>query len=260
MHYHRKPEWAMPEREATPESIFMNRRKFLAGSAGVVAGGILGAAGLSKLAESKAKDPKDMTLDLYPAKRNPAFTLDRPLTEESVAAKYNNFYEFGGTKTIHRLAQRLKTRPWEVKVHGLVRKPKTYDIDSLVRSMPLEERLLRFRCVEAWAMAVPWTGVPYLRAHQSRGAQEQRQIHQDDHLPQPEGGLRATSDLVPVALRGGSDHRGRNERDGHVRHGDLRENPCPSNTVRRSGSSPRGNTDSRASSPSSPSSSQRSGL
>lgn len=160
MHYHRKPEWAMPEREATPESIFMNRRKFLAGSAGVVAGGILGAAGLSKLAEAKAKDPKDMTLDLYPAKRNSAFTLDRPLTEESVAAKYNNFYEFGGTKTIHRLAQRLKTRPWEVKVHGLVRKPKTYDIDSLVRSMPLEERLLRFRCVEAWAMAVPWTGFP----------------------------------------------------------------------------------------------------
>ncbi len=111
MHHLKKPEWSIPEREATPESIFLDRRKFLAGSLGVVAGGVLGAHGLAGTAEAKTEPPEDMTLDLYPAKRNPAFTLDRPLTQEAVAAKYNNFYEFGGTKTIQRLAKRLKTRP-----------------------------------------------------------------------------------------------------------------------------------------------------
>ncbi len=161
MHYHRKLGWEIAEREATPESVFFDRRKFLAGSLGVLAGGILGAGGLSGPAEAKTETPKDKTLDLYPAKRNPAFTLDRPLTDKMVAAKYNNFYEFGGTKTIQWLAQRLKIRPWQVRVSGLVDKPKTYDIDHLVRSMPLEERLYRFRCVEAWAMAIPWTGFPF---------------------------------------------------------------------------------------------------
>ena len=160
MRYLKKPEWSIPEREATPESVFLDRRKFLAGSLSVVAGGVLGAHGLAGTAEAKTKPPKDMTLDLYPAKRNPAFTLDRPLTQEAVAAKYNNFYEFGGTKSIHLLVKRLKTRPWQVKVGGLVRKPKTYDIDDLIRTMPLEERLYRLRCVEAWAMAIPWTGFP----------------------------------------------------------------------------------------------------
>ncbi|MFQ5912523.1 MAG: protein-methionine-sulfoxide reductase catalytic subunit MsrP [Nitrospinota bacterium] len=158
MHYHRKPEWAIPEREATPESVFLDRRKFLTGSLGVLAGGILGASGLLGSAEAKTEEPQDKTVDLYPAERNPIFTLDRPLTEEAVAAKYNNFYEFGPIKTVYWLAQRLKTRPWQVRVGGLVNRSQTYAIDDLIRSMPLEERLYRFRCVEAWAMAVPWTG------------------------------------------------------------------------------------------------------
>ncbi len=160
MYHHRKPEWLIPEREATPESTFINRRKFLTGSAGIVGGGILGALGLPKIVKSKTRVPNDPTLELYPAKQNLAFMLDRPLTEESIANKYNNFYEFGGTKTIHWLSRRLEIRPWKVKIHGLVRKPRTYDIDTLIQSMPLEERLYRFRCVETWAMAVPWTGFP----------------------------------------------------------------------------------------------------
>ncbi|MEE9124297.1 MAG: protein-methionine-sulfoxide reductase catalytic subunit MsrP [candidate division NC10 bacterium] len=159
MQFLRKPDWALPEREATPESIFLDRRRFLMGALGVVAGGIGGAA-FAGAAEKTSEAPLDRTLDLYPAKRNPEFTLDRPLTKESVAATYNNFYEFGPVKTIYWLAQRLKTRPWQVRVEGLVRKPRVFDIDDLIRSMPLEERLYRFRCVEAWAMAVPWTGFP----------------------------------------------------------------------------------------------------
>ena len=159
MQFLRKPDWALPEREATPESIFLDRRRFLMGALGVVAGGIGGTA-FAGAAEKTSEAPLDRTLDLYPANRNPEFTLDRPLTKESVAATYNNFYEFGPVKTIYWLAQRLKTRPWQVRVEGLVRKPRVFDIDDLIRSMPLEERLYRFRCVEAWAMAVPWTGFP----------------------------------------------------------------------------------------------------
>lgn len=161
MHHLRKSDWAIPEREATPESVFIDRRRFLMGALGVVAGGIGGTTALASAAEKTSGVPPDRTLDLYPAKRNPAFTLVRPLTEESVAATFNNFYEFGPVKTISWLAQRLKTRPWQLRVEGLVRKPKVFDIDDLIRSMPLEERLYRFRCVEAWAMAVPWTGFPF---------------------------------------------------------------------------------------------------
>lgn len=166
MNFIQKPEWAIPEREATPEALFLNRRKFLKGSLsalatgamGSIAGGALAGMGIAEGAAKAA--PKDKTLDLYPAKRNPAFTLDRPLTPERIASTYNNFYEFGGTKAIYWASKRMETRPWKVEVKGLVRKPRTYDIDDLIRKMPLEERLLRFRCVEAWAMAVPWTGFP----------------------------------------------------------------------------------------------------
>ncbi len=162
MHYIRKPGWALPEREATPEAAFFNRRIFLKGALGALAGGIAGGLGLAAAAEpEKSGEPVDKTLDLYPAKQNPAFTLDRPLTEEKITASYNNFYEFGTKKTIHLLARRLEIRPWQVRVEGLVRKPSTYDIDDLIHRMPLEERLYRLRCVEAWAMAVPWTGFPF---------------------------------------------------------------------------------------------------
>lgn len=169
MHVHRKPGWVIPEREATPESVFFNRRDFLKGGLGVAAGGLAGMGALASLVQAQSDTGKGgddgpspaKTMPLYPAKRNPTFTLDRPLTDEKVAAKYNNFYEFGPVKTIAWLSQRLQIRPWQVEVKGLVNKPKTYDIDDLIRSMPLEERLYRFRCVEAWAMAVPWTGFPF---------------------------------------------------------------------------------------------------
>ncbi len=158
MHFHKKPGWQIPEREATPEKVYFGRRKFMAGALGLAAGGLAGNLGTAEAAAGEAS--KDRTLDLYPAKRNPDFELDRAVTEEKVAATFNNFYEFGGTKGIYWLAKRLKIRPWQVKVSGLVKKPKVYGIDEFIRSMPLEERLYRFRCVEAWAMAVPWTGFP----------------------------------------------------------------------------------------------------
>jgi sulfoxide reductase catalytic subunit YedY len=144
--------WELPESAATPESVYLDRRQWLAGAAGLVAGAVLPGA---VRAETAAP-----TSDLYPAKRNEAFTLDRPLTEEKLAANYNNFYEFGMSKDVAGAAKRLVARPWTIKIDGLVEKPFEIDADELIRKMGVEERLYRFRCVEAWSMAVPWTGFP----------------------------------------------------------------------------------------------------
>ncbi len=148
--------WELPEHQATPESVFLNRRNLIAAAAGSIAGGLMTREALAQ----RASDKPDPTLDLYPAKQNGGFTLDRPITREEVSSEYNNFYEFGGTKRIAHLAKALDTRPWTIKIDGMVEKEMVVDIDTLIRQMQVEERLYRFRCVEAWAMAVPWTGFP----------------------------------------------------------------------------------------------------
>ena len=85
----------------------------------------------------------------------------RPATDaKQDVTTYNNFYEFGSDKDIWEAAQELKIRPWTVKFEGMVEQEREVDIDTLIRAMPLEERLYRHRCVEAWSMAVPWTGFP----------------------------------------------------------------------------------------------------
>jgi sulfoxide reductase catalytic subunit YedY len=146
--------WQMPEREATPESVFFNRRQLIKG---IAAGPILAAA--PALASAvMAADEADPTADLYPATRNESYALDRAITDEKVSSTYNNFYEFGSHKRISRAAQQLRIRPWTVTIDGLVEKEMTVGIDDLIRKMPIEERLYRHRCVEAWSMAVPWTG------------------------------------------------------------------------------------------------------
>jgi len=138
--------WEIPEREATPEEVYVNRRQWLR------AAGFLGTAGLV----AGAGGP-------YPARRNPEFTLDRPVTEEWAATGYNNFYEFDAMdkQAVKNKVGQFVTSPWRIEVTGLVNKPKTFDLDDLLKTMPFEERLYRFRCVEAWSMAVPWTGFPF---------------------------------------------------------------------------------------------------
>ncbi|EFK97217.1 oxidoreductase molybdopterin binding, partial [sediment metagenome] len=89
-----------------------------------------------------------------------AFELDRPLTDQALATTYNNFYEFGSHKNISMAAQALRLRPWTVTIDGMVEEEIVMDAEDLIRRMPIEERLYRLRCVEAWAMAVPWTGFP----------------------------------------------------------------------------------------------------
>ena len=151
-----KPGWDMPERQATPESVFRNRRqlvKTLAAGPILLAGG---AAGLGAGAARAAGG--DPSANLYPAARNLRYRLDRDMTTENDATTYNNFYEFGSHKQISKAAQDLKIRPWTVTFDGMVEKKQVVDIDSLLKRMPLEERLYRHRCVEAWSMAVPWAG------------------------------------------------------------------------------------------------------
>jgi sulfoxide reductase catalytic subunit YedY len=153
MFYHRKRGWELPASAVTPEAIFLGRRSFLAG-----AGALAGASALG--ARAFADDAADAAA-LYPAKRNETYKLDRGLTPEKINLDYNNFYEFSTSKHID--ASALKIRPWTVKIDGLVEKEQTIDIDALVKTMGLEERLYRHRCVEAWSMTIPWTGFP-LRA------------------------------------------------------------------------------------------------
>jgi sulfoxide reductase catalytic subunit YedY len=148
--------WELPERLATPEHLAFSRRSLLAGALGLAAGGIATAPADAQ----RVADLPDPTASLYPMKRNAKYTLDRPLTDEKINDDYNNFYEFGSSKHIGRQAAALKLRPWTIKIDGMVEKPREIGIDDLVRMMPLEERLYRHRCVEAWSMAIPWSGFP----------------------------------------------------------------------------------------------------
>ena len=142
--------WEIPEREATPESVYWNRRQLLK------AAGLLRMEGLLAAAVD-SKSP-------YPAKRNPEFEKnDRPITEEWAATGYNNFYEFdpNDKEAVKNKVGKFVTSPWQIEVGGLCAKPQTLDLDDLVKKMPLEERVYRHRCVERWAMIVPWTGFAF---------------------------------------------------------------------------------------------------
>jgi methionine sulfoxide reductase catalytic subunit len=156
--------WQLPERDLTSEKLFRQRRQLLKSAGFIAMGlttGVLPGCGPTEEAARLGAQDKPAGIDLYPARRNRQFILDRPVTAEVYAASYNNFYEFSVFKSrVYKNAARLKTHPWQVEITGLIAKPRLYDIDDLVRSMALEERRYRFRCVEAWAMAVPWTGFP----------------------------------------------------------------------------------------------------
>ena len=106
--------WELRESEATSEGVFFRRRELVKA---IAAGPILASALGSALAAVAEDDP---SASLYPAKRNPRYTLDRSLTEEKLATTYNNFYEFGSQKTIAAEAQQLMIRPWTVRIDGLV--------------------------------------------------------------------------------------------------------------------------------------------
>lgn len=168
MFIRRKKGWEIPESKATPEAVVLGRRRLLVGGAAAVAagGGLAvalggdGTPGVGPLRMAMAADDADPSAGLYPATQNMRYRLDRDLTEPKVATTYNNFYEFGSSKNIWQAAQKLKIRPWEIRIDGMVEQERTVGIDDVIKATGLEERLYRHRCVEAWAMAVPWTGIP----------------------------------------------------------------------------------------------------
>ena len=133
--------WHIPDRDVTPEHLVLNRRTALAGAAL----GTLLAPGLARA---------------QGAPRNPRYAAGRDMTAEKDATTYNNYYEFGTDKSISRPAQRLVTSPWTIKLDGMVARPRTIDLDDLMKQVSIEERVYRHRCVEGWAMTVPWSGFP----------------------------------------------------------------------------------------------------
>lgn len=152
-----RPDWFLPENQTTPEWVYQNRRSFLK-QLGIAGAGLMSA---PLMAEEKKAEASSTSAKLYPAKRNPEFNPDWPITKEEVSSSYNNFYEFSFSKEkVKDLVGGFKISPWSVEVGGLVEKPVKLDLEDILKIAPLEERVYRFRCVEGWSMTVPWTGFP----------------------------------------------------------------------------------------------------
>ena len=133
--------------EITSPELYADRRRFMQLTAG---------ASLASLLPTAL-----WAADKLPSTANPAYLLSEKTTPYKDVTTYNNFYEFGTSKEDPaRNAHTLKTRPWTITVDGEVKKPKTFDIDALLKLAAMEERVYRLRCVEAWSMVIPWLGYP----------------------------------------------------------------------------------------------------
>lgn len=151
---HIHPPWLLPERLVTPENVWRDRRRFLR-DLGIAGAGLATAPSL--LAQTTT--PAAAGGPGYAAKRNPSFDPKISITPERLVTTYNNYYEFSTTKDrVHKLVGSFRVDPWSVWVGGLCEKPTTFSLDEILRVTALEERVYRFRCVEAWSMVVPWTG------------------------------------------------------------------------------------------------------
>jgi sulfoxide reductase catalytic subunit YedY len=151
--------WEIAESKVTPEAVVTGRRALLAG-AGI-------AAGLSHIRPARAqfslfggsKTP-EQPLKPLAAKRNDKYAPGRDVTPDQDATSYNNYYEFGMSKSVGDTAAALKVEPWTIELAGMVKTPRSIGYDDLLKQVHLEERVYRHRCVEAWAMTVPWIGFP----------------------------------------------------------------------------------------------------
>ncbi len=146
---------APPASEITPREVWHNRRQLIAAAGTTVFGAALPAFASGTIMQGS--DPKAQKLAATPSK----FSTPERATSYKLVTTYNNFYEFGTEKDDPvKHAHRLRTRPWSVKVEGEVAKPRSFDIEELLRLAPLEERIYRMRCVEGWSMVIPWIGYP----------------------------------------------------------------------------------------------------
>jgi sulfoxide reductase catalytic subunit YedY len=141
----RRPNDILPS-EITPREIYLNRRQWMAGAAGLALAAAALPEGLSAAPLNAAKSP---------------FSTDEKKTSLEDVTSYNNYYEFGtGKNDPAAKAKSLKTSPWTVKVDGMVGKPGEFAVEDLIKSSSLEERIYRMRCVEGWSMVIPWVGFP----------------------------------------------------------------------------------------------------
>ena len=137
-------DWELTEGDATPEALYLKRREVLAGMA---TAGLVPADALAAEA------------DALKTQRTFVTPGEDPTSYEDIT-HYNNFYELGTDKLDpSRNGGTLRPSPWTLKIGGLVKRPQVYDVDRLIRALPLEERIYRLRCVEAWSMVIPWVGV-----------------------------------------------------------------------------------------------------
>jgi methionine sulfoxide reductase catalytic subunit len=146
----RRPADVVPS-EITPREVYLQRREFIAGAVALGLGSGFVAAYPATRAEGAP----------LTAAKSPLSTTSEPPTPLKDVANYNNYYEFGTDKLDPaRNAHTLTTKPWTVRIDGLVGKPADFDLDDLIKPIALEERIYRMRCVEGWSMVIPWVGVP----------------------------------------------------------------------------------------------------
>jgi sulfoxide reductase catalytic subunit YedY len=148
---------SVPARDITPERLYVRRRDLLRGGAALAVGG----ATLGPFGGQTAHALSETDFSPLPNVKKSTFSVDEARTPFKDVASYNNFYEFGtGKGDPAARAHTLRTRPWAISFEGEIAKPQSIDLDTLMKSFPLEERVYRFRCVEAWSMVIPWVGFP----------------------------------------------------------------------------------------------------
>jgi sulfoxide reductase catalytic subunit YedY len=160
-------EWETPERDATPQRWF-TRRKVLArlgvygGGAAAAGLGYLWYRGTDRQVLSAGRDAFERSEFVFSASKEPDFqNVDRPVTALESVARHVNFYEFNPYKVgTWRKAAALPTHPWDITIRGHVHRPMTFSVEELEKKIGLEQRVYRHRCVETWAMVVPWIGFP----------------------------------------------------------------------------------------------------
>ncbi len=145
--------------EITDEKTYWNRRNFIRG--GILAATTTATGLLYRTLNTPGREASKPDSATLPAKGSYLTPEGQPTTDLADITNYNNFYEFSTSKQdVARRAKNFVTRPWTVEVGGMVHKPKTFDLDEILKLAPLEDRVYRFRCVEAWSMVIPWMGFP----------------------------------------------------------------------------------------------------
>jgi sulfoxide reductase catalytic subunit YedY len=156
----RRRGWEIPESEATPETVVAGRRAWLAAAVGVAGAATIVAPAHAQWRLFGGGEKPAATLRPVVAPRNTRYEASRKLTPEADAASYNNYYEFGSSKSVTSAARALVPDPWSIEIAGMVAEPRRIALEDLLKRVTLEERVYRHRCVEAWAMTVPWVGFP----------------------------------------------------------------------------------------------------